>query len=94
MKIIIFLFRDLIERHSEFNFVTGPQGQIPPPASTVVSCLFPYCSYSPIFPWFSIFPGFPPNNLSISRSLSLHNYRRSFICNFEEKCSTHRSKCM
>ena len=80
---------------------TSSQGQIPPPASTVgpergvpdllgfqlVSCLFPYCPYSPIFFWFSVFPRFPPNNLSISRSLSLHNYRRSLICNSKENAA-------
>ena len=98
MKIIIFLFRDLIKRqrvnrHSELNFVTGPDSA--PGINCRLDCrarvrcasLFPYCPYSLIFPWFSVFPRFPPNNLSISRSLSLHNYRRSFICNSKKNAA-------
>ena len=103
MKIIIFLFRDLIEhqrvnRHSEFNFVTGPDSapgiNCRARARCAGSAGLPTCKLSvsllSLFPDFLLvfrFPQVSPNNLSISRSLSLHNYRRSFICNSKKNAA-------
>ena len=87
MKIIIFLFRDLIEhqrvnRHSEFNFVTGPDSAPGINCRARVRCArsagLPTCKLSlsllSLFPDFPLVFRFPQVSPTIFPSLGLCHY--------------------